>query len=109
MIGGFVQRVIGGCASNPNRKRNNIHKREKKHFRKRKGNVSTSPAALPVRRPSNAGSRVGDFPFSDSMDFEKGAPATCLKSDVSNKNFYQSHSKKHLNGMFFLSLPPSLE
>ncbi|XP_027917972.1 uncharacterized protein LOC114176969 [Vigna unguiculata] len=98
MIGGFVQRVIGGCASNPNRKRNNIHKREKKHFRKRKGNVSTSPAALPVRRPSNAGSRVGDFPFSDSMDFEKGAPATCLKSDVSNKNFYQSHSKKHLNG-----------
>ncbi|XP_014506356.1 uncharacterized protein LOC106766112 isoform X1 [Vigna radiata var. radiata] len=98
MIGGFVQKVIGGCASNPNRKRNSIHKREKKHFRKRKGSVSTSPAALPVRRSSNAGSRVGDFPFSDSMDSENAAPTTYRKSDVSNKKFYHSHSKKHLNG-----------
>lgn len=100
MIGGFVQKVIGGCASNPNRKRNSIHKREKKHFRKRKGSVSTSPAALPVRRSSNAGSRVGDFPFFDSMDSENAAPTTYRKSDVSNKKFYHSHSKKHLNGMF---------
>jgi len=107
MIGGLVKKVMGGCASKPNRKSNNVHKREKKHFRKRRGNASTSPAAMPMKRPSHVGGRVGDFPLPDCvpLDFEKGAPATCRKSDVSNKKFHHSHSTKQSKGMFFLSLP----
>ncbi|ESW29845.1 hypothetical protein PHAVU_002G103500 [Phaseolus vulgaris] len=100
MIGGLVKKVMGGCASKPNRKSNNVHKREKKHFRKRRGNASTSPAAMPMKRPSHVGGRVGDFPLPDCvpLDFEKGAPATCRKSDVSNKKFHHSHSTKQSKG-----------
>jgi len=99
MIGGLVKKVMGGCASKPNRKSNNVHKRDNKHFRKRKGNAS-------MKRLSNTGGRVGDFPLADCMplDFEKADP--CRKSDVSIIKFHHSHSRKHSSGMFFLSLPP---
>ncbi|TKY58920.1 hypothetical protein E2542_SST15995 [Spatholobus suberectus] len=81
---------MGGCASKPNRKRN-VHKRENKKSRKRKGNISTSLAEMPLKRLSNAGII--------HLDFEHGASATCRKSDVSNMKFhltqlqYHSHSQ----------------
>ncbi|XP_027362355.1 uncharacterized protein LOC113869972 [Abrus precatorius] len=60
---------------------------------------------MPLKRVSNAGSRVGDFSLSDfvHMDFEKGASATC-RSEVSSMKIhltqlqYHSHSQIDANG-----------
>lgn len=111
MLGGLVKKVasatMGSCGSKPNKK-SNIHRRENKKSAKRKGNISTSHADMPLKRRSNAGSRVSDYPLTDFVhqDFEKGA----LKSDVSNKKFhlaqlYHSHSQ-NASGTFSPSLPP---
>ncbi|CAJ1939749.1 unnamed protein product [Sphenostylis stenocarpa] len=93
---------MGGCASRPNGKANNIHKRGSKNSRKRKGYVSNAVPDMPIKRLSNAGDHVGDFPLDDCIqDFENGAPATTPKSDVSNVKFHiaqlQYHSRRKIH------------
>ncbi|KAL2344601.1 hypothetical protein Fmac_005886 [Flemingia macrophylla] len=82
---------MGGCASNPNRKR--IHKRENKKFRKHKGNIAKSFAEKPLKRLSNSGTRVGDYPLADfsPLDYGKGG----RKSEVSNMKFHLAQIQYH--------------
>ncbi|KAK7362409.1 hypothetical protein VNO77_04520 [Canavalia gladiata] len=66
MLAGLAKKVLstmGGCASKPNKKSSNIHRRENKKHRKRKGNIPTTLPDMPLKSMSNAGSRVGDFPL----------------------------------------------
>lgn len=101
MLAGLVKKIasttMGSCASNPNGKGHGGHKR-RKHKGKRRGNISNT-IPEPLKRVSNAGSRVGDFSLSDFV-FENGGPA------VSNKKFhvtqvqYHSHSQIDANGKY---------
>ncbi|MCH83884.1 hypothetical protein A2U01_0004712, partial [Trifolium medium] len=73
---------------------------------KRRGNISSTLPDTPLKRISNAGSRVGDFSIGDfvHLDFDKGASATCRRSEVSNVKFHltqvQYHSQIDANGKY---------
>ncbi|OIW21600.1 hypothetical protein TanjilG_06724 [Lupinus angustifolius] len=101
---------MGSCTSKPNGKKSSGHKRKNKKSSKRRGNINaaTSLPDVPLKRLSNAGSRVGDFPFGDyvNLDFERPSSATCRRSEVSNMKFhltqlqYHSHTQIDANGKF---------
>ncbi|XP_019433392.1 PREDICTED: uncharacterized protein LOC109340225 isoform X1 [Lupinus angustifolius] len=114
MLAGLVKKIafstMGSCTSKPNGKKSSGHKRKNKKSSKRRGNINaaTSLPDVPLKRLSNAGSRVGDFPFGDyvNLDFERPSSATCRRSEVSNMKFhltqlqYHSHTQIDANGKF---------
>lgn len=109
MLAGLVKKLasttMGSCASKPNGKANRQKRRSYKSA-KRRGNISSALPDTPLKRISNAGSRVGDFSIGDfvHLDFEKGASATCRRSEVSNVKFHltqvQYHSQIDANGKY---------
>ena len=113
MLAGLVRKIasstMGSCASNPTGKNSKSHKRKNHKSGKRRGNISTAVPDMPLKRISNAG--VGEFTLSDfvHLDFDKGASATCRRSEVSNKKFHltqlqYSHSQIDAKGIFPLPL-----
>ncbi|TKY69631.1 hypothetical protein E2542_SST05909 [Spatholobus suberectus] len=103
MLAGLVKKIasttMGSCASNPNGK-SSAHKRRKHKSGKRRGNISTA-IPEPLKRVSNAGSRVGDFSLSDfvHLDFENGAPVPCRRSEVSNMKFHLTQLQYHSHSL----------
>lgn len=108
--------TMGSCASNPSRKSSGQKRRKQKSGKRRGNGLPSALPELPLKRVSNAGSRVGDFSLSNfvHLDFENnGASApSCRRSEVSNMKFhltqYHSHSQIDANGMHLFSLLPSL-
>ncbi|XP_059648804.1 uncharacterized protein LOC132294822 [Cornus florida] len=80
---------MGGCASKPNRK---IRSHKKYFYRlgKCRRKISSSVPVVPMERLSDAESHVRDFAVSEfvHLAFEKGAAATCGRSEVSNLTFH---------------------
>lgn len=119
MLTGLMKKIasttMGSCASNPSRKSSGQKRRKQKSGKRRGNGLPSALPELPLKRVSNAGSRVGDFSLSNfvHLDFENnGASApSCRRSEVSNMKFhltqYHSHSQIDANGMFSL-LPSSL-
>ena len=112
MLAGLVKKLasttMGSCASKPNGKTNGQKRRSHKSGKRGRGNIkiaSTLPD-MPLKRISNAGSRVGDFTLSDfvHLDFDKGGSATHRRSEVSNVTFHltqvQYHSQIDANGNY---------
>ncbi|KAK7309823.1 hypothetical protein RJT34_06875 [Clitoria ternatea] len=102
MLAGLVKKIafstMGSCASKPNGGKNKGQKRRKHKSGKRRGNIHTDD--LPIRRPSNAGSHVGDFNLSDFVHLD----STCRRSEVSNVKFHltqvQYHTSLDSNGKY---------
>ncbi|KAK2429222.1 hypothetical protein QL285_027679 [Trifolium repens] len=109
MLAGLVKKLasttMGSCASKPNGKTNRQKRRSYKSA-KRRGNIPSTLPDMSLKRISNAGNRVGDFALGDfvHLDFDKGASATCRRSEVSNVKFHltqvQYHSQIDANGKY---------
>ncbi|XP_017971372.1 PREDICTED: uncharacterized protein LOC18610328 isoform X2 [Theobroma cacao] len=97
---------MGSCISVHSE--NTRSKPDKRHFgrsRKRHGKIAASIRDGPMKRLSDAGSRMRDFAVSEyvHLDFEKGATTTCKRSEMSNKTFHLTqlqwnHSQIDANG-----------
>ncbi|EOY01817.1 Uncharacterized protein TCM_011625 isoform 3 [Theobroma cacao] len=97
---------MGSCISVHSE--NTRSKPYKRHFgrsRKRHGKIAASIPDGPMKRLSDAGSRMRDFAVSEyvHLDFEKGATTTCKRSEMSNKTFHLTqlqwnHSQIDANG-----------
>ncbi|GKU99622.1 hypothetical protein SLEP1_g12439 [Rubroshorea leprosula] len=80
---------MGICAStqsgSPRPTRKYINRHRKCH-----GKIAASIPDGPIKRLSDAGSRIRDFALSEyvHLDFEKGAATTCKRSEMSNKTFH---------------------
>ncbi|WRX16169.1 Protein ENHANCED DISEASE RESISTANCE 2 [Theobroma cacao] len=82
---------MGSCISVHSE--NTRSKPYRRHFgrsRKRHGKIAASIPDGPMKRLSDAGSRMRDFAVSEyvHLDFEKGATTTCKRSEMSNKTFH---------------------
>ncbi|KAG5051469.1 hypothetical protein JHK87_003667 [Glycine soja] len=112
MLTGLMKKIasttMGSCASNPSRKSSGQKRRKQKSGKRRGNGLPSALPELPLKRVSNAGSRVGDFSLSNfvHLDFENnGASApSCRRSEVSNMKFhltqYHSHSQIDANGKY---------
>ncbi|CAL0318225.1 unnamed protein product [Lupinus luteus] len=109
MLAGLVKKIafstLGSCTSKPNGKKSSGHKRKNHKSSKWRGKNSNAPLPdAPLKRLSNAGSRVGDFTIGDfNLDFERPSSATCRRSDVKihlTQLQYHSHTQIDANGMF---------
>ncbi|GLT27608.1 hypothetical protein SLA2020_025930 [Shorea laevis] len=80
---------MGGCVStqsgSPRPTRKYINRHRKCH-----GKIAASIPDIPIKRLSDAGSRIRDFALSEyvHLDFERGAATTCKRSEMSNKTFH---------------------
>ncbi|OIW02157.1 hypothetical protein TanjilG_02381 [Lupinus angustifolius] len=113
MLAGLVKKIafttLGSCTSKPNGKKSSGNKRKNHKSSKWRGKNSNAPLPdAPLKRLSNAGSRVGDFAIGDfvNLDFERPSSATCRRSEVSNVKIhltqlqYHSHTQIDANGIF---------
>ncbi|KAK7274879.1 hypothetical protein RIF29_15980 [Crotalaria pallida] len=115
MLAGLVKKVVfstmGSCTSRPNGKKSKSsgnNKRKTQKSSKRRGNVNSPIPEVPLKRLSNAGSRVGDFSLEDfvNLEFERPSSATCRRSEVSNMKIhltqlqYHSHTQIDANGNY---------
>ncbi|KAJ7943404.1 Protein ENHANCED DISEASE RESISTANCE 2 [Quillaja saponaria] len=96
---------MGSCTSKPYRSPKKTHRKTFHRSRKCHENISMSLPDVPLKRLSDAGNRVRDFPLGEfvHLDFEKGAATTHKRSEVSNMTFHLTqvqwnHSQVEANG-----------
>ncbi|GAB4840070.1 hypothetical protein Ancab_020779 [Ancistrocladus abbreviatus] len=79
---------MGGCVStvSTSSPRVQSHKKYIHRSRKRRGKTTTTICDPPIKRMSDAGSRISVSGFVH-VDLETGATTTCRRSQVSNKSF----------------------
>ncbi|KAH9626167.1 hypothetical protein KSS87_017691 [Heliosperma pusillum] len=78
---------MGGCVSTSHSRVAPHRKKYTRRARKGHGKISTPICDAPIKRLSDAGSRISVSEFVQ-IDFEKGGTTTCRRSEVSNKSFH---------------------
>ncbi|KAL9246353.1 hypothetical protein vseg_019899 [Gypsophila vaccaria] len=78
---------MGGCVSTSNSRVAPHRSRYTRRLRKGHGRRGAIVCDTPIKRLSDAGSRVSVSEFVQ-IDFDKGGTTTCRRSEVSNKSFH---------------------